>query len=240
MTGALTFHPGNDRLTTGRGSSGHLTAYLSEAAERWPERTVMVDGEELTYGRAWYKILQIATWLQQNGVQRGDRVIAVLRQSPELHLIALAVAHAGAIISVLSPQVRSACFATILEESQPICVFLERTSRHLRAKLDNVLTVWMDEGLNQGGWEEADYREIKTISPAWGMPYPGRASDPAFLVYPQPVSESAHGELWSHERVRDFLTRDQHGAADLLSVFHSTDRECEAAAVEFDVLSANI
>ena len=201
----------------------HLTAHLADAAERWPSRTLTVDGMELTYEKAWSKILKIATWLQQNGVNRGDKVVAVVRNSPDLHLITLAVAHIGGVMSVLSPQLRAEGFADILEECQPVCIFLEKTTRHLKVAAENILTVWMDAGVNTGGWEEADFNELMETSPAWGMRFPGNSDDPALLVYSRTNANASHGVLLSHNRVRSYLEQDHSGMGDVLSIFQTMD-----------------
>jgi acyl-CoA synthetase (AMP-forming)/AMP-acid ligase II len=229
-----------DTLVASRAPNFHLTSFLAEAAERWPQRTLTVDGAELTYETAWYQILQVATWLQQNGVQRGDRVLAVLRPSPQLHLITLAVAHVGGVISVLSPQVRAEGFQPIVEECQPVCAFLGKTSRHLRPHLEGTLIVWMDEGLNTGGWEEAEFSEIMQTAPAWGMRFPGQSDDPALLVYPPNGGGAGQGVLLSHNRVRSALAQEGPGASGILSLFDTIAVEQPDAAHAFAALSEAI
>ncbi|MDZ4288640.1 MAG: class I adenylate-forming enzyme family protein [Prosthecobacter sp.] len=229
-----------ESLISSRANNFHLTSFFAEAAERWPERTLTVDGMEFTYEKAWFRILQIATWLQQNGVQRGDRVVTVLRQSPDLHLITLAVAHIGAVVSVLSTQVRAEGFRTILEECQPVCVFLEKTTRHLRQEVAGILTVWMDSGVNSGGWEEAEFREVMETAPAWGMRFPGNSDDPAFLVYPQNSTGASRGVLLSHNRVRSYLAQERGGSNDMLSIFQSVACEHPDAAEAFAALSESL
>ncbi|SKB05734.1 AMP-binding enzyme [Prosthecobacter debontii] len=207
----------------------HLSAFLADAAERTPETTLTVDGMELTYEQAWMNVLRIATWLQQNGVNRGDKVVTVLRHSPDLQLITLAVAHIGAVISVISPQIRQPAFQEILEEAEPVCIFLERTSRHLKAVADNILTVWLGEGLNGGNWDEADFSEVMETRPAWGMRFPGKSEDPAFLVFSDRANEGhQRGVLLSHDKVRSILSHQTTPSRDILSVFESAMDEIEA------------
>lgn len=217
----------------------HLTAFLANAAEQSPEQTLTVDGMEFTYEQAWMRVLRIATWLQQNGVSRGDRVLTVLRHSPDLHLITLAVAHVGAVISVLSPQMRGEEFEAILEESGASCIFLERTSRHLKKHASDILTVWLDDGLNSGGWEEADFSEVMNTRPAWGMRFPGTSEDPAFLVYSSGAAKG--GVLLSHDRVRSLITQGKVDDSDgILSLFDSALRESHHEAEVFAALAEGI
>ena len=211
----------------------HLTSFLADAAERWPTQTLTLDGLEFTYEKAWFRVLQIATWLQQNGVSKGDRVLTVIRHSPDLHLISLAVAHIGAVISVLSLETRTAAFTRIIEESQPTCVFLEQSSRHLKAAVPEALTVWMESGLSGGGWEEADFIEVSTTAPAWGMPFPGTSADPAVLVY---ANSSSHGVLLSHDRVCSMLNESRDSGDGLLAIFDSMERQQPDAAELFAAL----
>lgn len=214
-----------------------LTSFLSDAAERSPEQTLTVDGMEFTCEEAWMRVLRIATWLQENGVSRGEKVITVLRHSPDLHLITLAAAHIGAVISVLSPQIRGEAFQSILEETEPACLFLEKTSRHLKQHADNILTVWLGDGLNSGGWEEADFSEVMNTRPAYGMRFPGKSEDPAFLVFPEKTgAKDSHGVLLSHDSVRLMMTARATEPDGILSLFHASSREHHEATAVFAAL----
>ncbi|MBB5039558.1 AMP-binding protein [Prosthecobacter dejongeii] len=197
----------------------HLSAFLADAAERTPTTTLTVDGMEFTCEQAWMSVLRIATWLQQNGVSRGDKVVTVLRHSSDLHLITLAVAHIGAVVSVISPQIRQEAFKSILEEAEPVCLFLEKTSHHLKAMAENILTVWMTEGLNGGEWDEAEFSEVMNTRPAWGMRFPGKSEDPAFLVFPSSGVAQSHGILLSHEKVRHMLAAQSGREEGIFSLF---------------------
>lgn len=212
----------------------HLTAFLADAAERTPETTLTVDGMELTYEQAWINVLRIATWLQENGVTRGDKIITVLRHSPDLHLITLASAHIGAVISVISPQIRKDAFEAILQEAEPVCIFLEKTSRHLKVVAENILTVWIGEDLNGGGWDEADFSEVMNTRPAWGMRFTGKSEDPAFLVFSETTgTERPPGVLLSHDKVRHMLSDRPKQGEGFLSLFESGTRPIlEVAALE--------
>lgn len=200
----------------------HLSAFLADAAERTPETTLTVDGMEFTCEQAWMSVLRIATWLQQNGVTKGDKVVTVLRHSPDLHLISLAVAHIGGVLSILSPQIRKEAFTAILAEAEPVCLFLEKTSHHLKEAAENILTVWMCEGLSGGAWDEAEFSEVMATRPAWGMRFSGKSEDPALLVFDEGNSGGApgHGVLLSHENVRSLLASASSSRGDgLLSLF---------------------
>ncbi|TDU62517.1 AMP-binding enzyme [Prosthecobacter fusiformis] len=221
--------------TQSRNGPFHLSAFLADAAERTPETTLTVDGMEFTCEQAWMNVLRIATWLQQNGVHRGEKVVAVLRHSPDLHLITLAVAHIGAVISIISPQIRSQAFQAILEEAEPVCLFLEKTSRHLKDVAENILTVWLGEGLNGGNWDEADFSEVMSTRPAWGMRFPGKSEDPAFLVFSESAgTDRKPGVVLTHENVRLMLSEQPRQGNAFLSLFH-TDEACpeiETAVLE--------
>jgi len=195
---------------------------------------------EFTYEDAWMRVLCIATWMQQNGVGKGDKVLTVLRHSPDLHLITLATAHIGAVISVLSPQLRAEGFQSIVQESDPSCIFLGKTTRHLKQVAENILTVWLDAGVNSGGWEEADFSEVMETRPAWGMRFPGKSEDPAFLVFSNAASTS-RGVLLSHDNVRSMMCQNAAaGTGGILSIFDSGDRESHHTTEVFATLSAGI
>lgn len=223
-----------------RGTAGaHLSAFLAEAAERWPEDICRVEHLELTYQDAWIHVLRIATWLQQNGVGRGDKVIMVLRQRPEMQLITLAIAHMGAVVTILSPHEREARFREIVEETQPSCMFLERSTGHLREAAEDVLTVWVGAAPADAGVWDAEYDELMSTAPAFGMRFPGTAQDPALLVYSH--SESAGGSaVFSHDQMRILLTAQASRSAqgmEPLEFFQASAREQVAASATFAALA---
>ncbi len=185
-----------------------ITASLADAAERWPDRLCQVSKDsQLTYETAWIKVLRIATWLQQNGVGRGDKVLMAVGDRMEVSLIAMAVAHVGAVVSVLSSNLEVSDFAQIVAESEPICIFLDAETQSLKPATEGVLlTVWLDETAQAGDWD-VPFAELMETSPAFGMRFPGTPQDAAFLVYPDQGSRHGKGLLLSHENIRHLMNR---------------------------------
>lgn len=217
----------------------HLSAFLAEAAERFPDDACRVDDLELTYQAAWIHVLRIATWLQQNGVSRGDKVLMVLRQRPEMQLITLAIAHIGAVVTILSPHEREERFRQIVAETEPSCMFLERSTGHLRRAAAEVLTVWVGGSTQDAGTWDAEYDELMATAPAFGMRFPGTAQDPALLVYPHSETEPA-GTVFSHDQMRLLLTAQASRSAaamDPMEFFQASAREQVAASATFAALA---
>lgn len=224
-------------------ASTHLSAFLADAAQRWPEDRCRVADLDLTYQAAWIHVLRIATWLQQNGVARGDKVVMVLRQRSEMQLIVLAIAHMGAVVTILSEHERSERFREIVDEAQPSCMFLERATGHLRKHAEEVLTVWVGESPPEAGPWDAEYDELMSTSPAFGMRFPGTAQDPAFLVYSPEGGKATPAVVVSHDHARLLIaSQAARGAAGMapMEFFQTSAREQLGASAAFAALADRI
>lgn len=188
----------------GNGRPSYLTEGLKKIAEKKPERPCLYQGQITTVEKVWERVLRASTWLQRNGVEAGNIVLIALSvDHPDAQTIALAVTHAGATVSFLPPNITLERFQRILERSTPACIFLDGGNADLRACVDSVITVWMTPGQSQGDWNEVELEEIFAERPAWGMPFPGKPDDGAFLVYDD--SDRDEGEVWSHRSLINMM-----------------------------------
>lgn len=186
------------------GRPSYLSEGLKSIAEKRPERPCLYQGRVTTVEKVWERVLRASTWLQRNGVEAGNIVLIALSvDHPDAQTIALAVTHAGATVSFLPPNIPLERFQRILERSSPACVFLDGGNADLRDCIGSVITVWMTPGYSQGDWNEAELEEIFAERPAWGMPFPGKPDDGAFLVYDN--SDRDDGEVWSHRSLINMM-----------------------------------
>ncbi|MFD5823951.1 amino acid adenylation domain-containing protein [Lentzea sp. NPDC060358] len=89
-------------------------------AELGPDRVaVEFDGEELTYAELDGRANQLASYLWQRGVARGDRVVVSLGRSPELLVAMLAVLKAGAAFVPVDVGYPSARLALTIAQTEP-------------------------------------------------------------------------------------------------------------------------
>lgn len=199
------------------GRPSYLTEGLKQIAEKRPERPCVYQGQVTTVEKVWERVLRASTWLQRNGVEAGNIVLIALSvDHPDAQTIALAVTHAGATVSFLPPSIPLERFQRIMERSSPACVFLDGGNADLRDCIDSVITVWMTPGYSQGNWNDAELEEIFAERPAWGMPFPGKPDDGAFLVYDN--SDRDEGEVWSHRSLINMMASRNSGTRGMPSL----------------------
>ncbi|MDK9940009.1 AMP-binding protein, partial [Klebsiella pneumoniae] len=73
-----------------------LQQFLQEAAEQFPHKTAIhFLGKELTYNEVYEQALKLASYLQQLGLEKGDRVSIMLPNCPQAVISYYAVLFAG-------------------------------------------------------------------------------------------------------------------------------------------------
>lgn len=210
----------------------YLTEGLKRIAEKRPERLCLYQGQVTTVEKVWERVLRASTWLQRNGVEAGSIVLIALSvDHPDAQTIALAVTHAGATVSFLPPSISLERFQRIVERSSPACVFLDGGNADLRDSIGSIITVWMTPGHSQGDWNEAELEEIFAERPAWGMPFPGKPDDGAFLIYDN--SDRDEGEVWSHRSLINMLASRNSGARSVQSLPGSTEEDLHTDLLQF-------
>jgi long-chain acyl-CoA synthetase len=108
--------------------SGGNTLYdlLERSYRTYADRTAVDDGRlSLTYGALRDSALRIATWLTDNGVARGDRVVLVTNNRVEYSQVEHAVVLGGFIRVALAPRLHPVEVAGIIADCTPSCVVVE-------------------------------------------------------------------------------------------------------------------
>lgn len=81
-----------------------LQQFLREAAEQFPQKTAIhFLGKELTYKEIYEQAIKLASYLQQLGLQKGDRVSIMLPNCPQAVISYYAVLFAGGIVVQTNP-----------------------------------------------------------------------------------------------------------------------------------------
>lgn len=71
---------------------------LAVNARRYPDKTALVFfGRHLTYGELAADVERVAAYLQSLGVGRGDRVVVLMQNSPQLVIAHYAIMRANAV-----------------------------------------------------------------------------------------------------------------------------------------------
>jgi long-chain acyl-CoA synthetase len=95
-----------------------LHEYLSASAARLPDKTALICGDDSwTYSALDSASSQFAHALRNLGVNRGDRVIVFLQNSPECVISIYSILKAGAVFVVLNPSVKAKKLAYIIRDS---------------------------------------------------------------------------------------------------------------------------
>jgi long-chain acyl-CoA synthetase len=89
--------------------------FLLESARRFPGKTALVAGPtRLSYAELAARAAALAAELRRQGMQRGDRVVVFLQNSPETVISVFGTLMAGGVFSVVNPSTKADKLAYIL------------------------------------------------------------------------------------------------------------------------------
>ncbi|MEZ5385407.1 MAG: class I adenylate-forming enzyme family protein [Prosthecobacter sp.] len=196
-----------------------LAAYVRDGAQQWPDRIFLRDGvDELNYAEAWRRVASIASWLNKQGIGRGERVVMVTENRIETVLMFFAVAQIGAIAVVLHPQMKPEGLRRILTQTEPKLGMLESATSALSSEFGSTPVVWIgseDERLH--------FDELIQEQEPERVPFPGIDLDPAFLVFTSGSTGTPRGVILTHDNVRfvsaAIQARLQYQADDRVAIF---------------------
>jgi long-chain acyl-CoA synthetase len=177
----------------------HLAGLLDQAAETFGER-IFLSSPRMTYAEACANTRRIACWLRQNGVKRGDRVMILTVNRPEVVLAAFAAARLGAIFVVINPLIKAYGLRQILEECEPAVVFLDETTAELSSEISNAKLVFAGSGVHPEISTRFD-ELLQSIDPG-PENFPGVDVDPVCLVYTSGSTGRQRGVVLSHDNIR--------------------------------------
>jgi long-chain acyl-CoA synthetase len=96
-----------------------LQHFLERSAQRFPEKTALICGNErLTYSEIDWRANQVAWFLRRQGVERQDRVAILLDNSSESVISLFGILKADAIFLMLSPTLKAQKLSYILNNCQ--------------------------------------------------------------------------------------------------------------------------
>ena len=98
---------------------GFLTPFLRHAAATPRRVFARVSGRDLTFGALEARSATLANWLRTNGVDTGDRVALMLRNSEAALALMLAIARAGAVWVPVNTQAVGDNLAYVLSHAGP-------------------------------------------------------------------------------------------------------------------------
>lgn len=183
---------------------------LRQSCERSPDSAAIIsDGETLTYGRLWLKVELLAGLLVELGVERGDRVVILLRDKPTNIVACYAVIRCGAIAVPLADGSSERSVVAAVQDSG--CVVMISSSEdllsfpHIRDDIrSTVITI---ERWTQSSGQPPSYRILgragKTLWKHRTLPDALRSQpdDGAFILYTSGTSGDKKGVLLTHRNL---------------------------------------
>jgi len=168
-----------------------VESFLLESARRFPAKTALVAGpERLSYEELARRAAAFAAHLAAKGIQRGDRVVIFLHNSPEAVIAVFGTLLAGGIFSVVNPATKSDKLAYILN--------------HCTAKV--LVTEPRLAAIAHAAHERAPAVTATIVAPfaledAKALPSPGIDLDVAMIVYTSGSTGFPKGVTMTHANI---------------------------------------
>ena len=175
--------------------------FLGTAAlERHGTRPALIcDSETLSYAELATAVARSANALRGLGVAPGDRVLLLMRDTPEFVAAWLGAVHAGAVAVALNTKLSEAEYRHIRADSGARLTIVEDVFAWARPDLtteeagDGSLMIAGASAEPSLSWRDALAR-----SSAQAKPYAARAEDPAFWLYSSGTTGKPKGIIHAH------------------------------------------
>lgn len=163
-----------------------LHGLLDEAAAAAPDRpAVVTDERHWTYRELATRTHTAAAWLAAHGVRRGDRVVLLAANGPDLVCACYAVSRLGAAFVVVSAETKPFQLRHILDNAGPALVL---TDDPARVPADVTVPVATFPALDQESGTSVEW--------------PGISTDPACLIYTSGSTAAPKGVVSPHRTMR--------------------------------------
>ena len=96
---------------------------------------------EISYHELREKILSLATWMGQKGIEKGDRVAIILDNRPEWPLIFFSTIYSGAVSVPIYPESPGKEIKNILKNSECKIIFTKEDSFLLDEDASHIISV---------------------------------------------------------------------------------------------------
>ena len=174
------------------------------ALERHATRTALICGSEsISYAELASRVARTANALRTLGVSRGERVLLLMRDTPEFVAAWLGVVHAGAVAIALNTKLSEAEYRHIRDDSNARLAIVEDAFARARPDLAG------EHGPGNGGecrlaiagahsGPGVSWREAVARAEPHGAPCQVNEDDPAFWLYSSGTTGKPKGIIHPH------------------------------------------
>ena len=182
--------------------------FLSISAARTPDKTAVVCGEQRTsYAQLERRSNQLARALMAAGVQSGDRVVVLERNSISAVIALLAALKAGAVLVPLHPTTKSCKLAWIVNNCGAVALISGRAGARCLHRIGRRLRSLSTIVLSQPAEDQLDHYAVLSLdhifAGADGSPVRTAVTgaDLAFLMYRSCCCGEPRGVMCGHSNV---------------------------------------
>jgi fatty-acyl-CoA synthase len=194
----------SERLPVVRQRTPNVARFLQESARQWPERPALVwDDGELDWRELDARVDALAAGLAARGVRRGDAVMVVTPNCPQLVETMFAVFRMGAIVVPVNFRLTPRDLAVIAETCQPAAVVAEaRFAEHVAAVTPRLQGAGLVVSIGQAPF--ADVTVDALIDEHLGHPAPQVDTfrgDPAWFFFTSGSSGRPKAAVLTHDQL---------------------------------------
>ncbi|MEX0683231.1 MAG: AMP-binding protein [Dehalococcoidia bacterium] len=148
-----------------------LTDLLAPAVEKFRDRPAFIthEGEEFTFGKTWAASRRLGRFLQDNGIEQGDRVAIFSANAPEYFVAFYGTLFAGGVVTTLNPLYKDREVLHQLEDCGASAVFamgpLVPMVQQVREHVPNVKHVFAIEDVWKLAGEAAEDPKPVNLNP---------------------------------------------------------------------------
>jgi amino acid adenylation domain-containing protein len=170
-------------------STNHLTQWLVLAAQQFPEKTALIEGEQaVTWSALHQRVINTAAYLRQQQVERGDRVLVWLPNGVDFVVCFWAVQYVQAVFVPVNPDTPLARVGWLLDNaaSQLLIAQSTQAAALATAALAPDLRVLFDRAPDgqDSHSSRLSLEQVATLAPALTWPVQGALDiDLACLIY---------------------------------------------------------